>query len=66
MGVEEKTTRVLVSMAYGSLLELETQIELAHRFGFLDAIQEEGLLSATSDIGRMLNALRASLTKSDS
>ena len=55
-----------VSMAYGSLLEQETQIELSRRFGFLDAEQEDGLLRAASDIGRLLNALRASLTKRDS
>jgi four helix bundle protein len=54
-----------VAIAYGSLLELETQTELARRFGFLNIDQEGHLLSATAEIGRMLNALRASLRKTN-
>lgn len=54
-----------VAIAYGSLLELETQIELARRFGFLETEREARLLSATAEIGRMLNALRASLNKTE-
>jgi len=54
-----------VAIAYGSLLELETQIELARRFGFLETEREARLLSATAEIGRMLNALRASRNKTE-
>jgi four helix bundle protein len=54
-----------VAIAYGSLLELETQIELSGRLGFVAATKEAQLLAATAEIGRMLNALRASLTKTD-
>ncbi|WP_295578799.1 four helix bundle protein [uncultured Lamprocystis sp.] len=54
-----------VAIAYGSLLELETQTELARRFGFLNIDQEGHILSATAEIGRMLNALRASLRKTN-
>lgn len=50
-----------VAVAYGSLLELETQIELSRRLGFLKPDQEPKLLGVTAEIGRMLNALRASL-----
>ncbi len=50
-----------VTIAYGSLLELETQTELSRRLGFLSPDQEPKLLNATAEIGRMLNALRASL-----
>jgi four helix bundle protein len=52
-----------IVIAYGSLLELETQIELSRRLGLLDTGTEARLLAATAEIGRMLNALRTSLTK---
>jgi four helix bundle protein len=51
-----------VSIAYGSLLELETQVELSCNLGFLEQAQAASLLGSTSEIGRMLNALKASLT----
>jgi four helix bundle protein len=50
-----------VAIAYGSVLELETQTELSRRLGFLGSDQEPKLLNAMAEIGRMLNALRASL-----
>ncbi|WP_020507138.1 four helix bundle protein [Lamprocystis purpurea] len=48
-------------IAYGSLMELETQSELAHRLGFLPNESLEPIMSACVDVGRMLNALRSSL-----
>jgi four helix bundle protein len=51
-----------VSIAYGSLLELETQVELSRNLGFLEQAQAASLLGTTSEIGRMLNALKTSLT----
>ena len=50
-----------VSMAYGSLLELETQLELARRFEYLDATTHAAASSTCSEVGRMLNGLRTSL-----
>ena len=50
-----------VAISYGSLLELETQVELARRFGFLSSECEAQLLVTTAEVGRMLNALRAAL-----
>ncbi len=52
-----------VAVAYGSLLELETQTELAGRLGFLESGLKTELLTEMSEIGRKLNALRTSLLK---
>jgi four helix bundle protein len=52
-----------VSMGYGSLLELETQLELAARLGFLSEAAARRLTERTSERGRMLNGLRASASR---
>ena len=50
-----------LSVANGSLMELETHIQLAHRFGYLSGSQESRLLSSSLEIGRMLGRLMSSL-----
>ena len=50
-----------VSIAYGSLLELETHIVIARRLTYLEGARSERLLAMTGEIGRMLNGLRRSL-----
>jgi len=52
-----------VGMAQGSLAEAETQLVLAQRFGYVSSAEAEGLLSAASEISRMLAALKVSLTR---
>jgi len=52
-----------VGMAYGSLLELETQIELTHRLGLAPTERGDDLLARTASIGRKLNALRSGLRR---
>ena len=52
-----------IGMAYGSLLELETQTELVGRLGLAPTDQVEPLLTRTASVGRMLNALRAGLRR---
>jgi four helix bundle protein len=47
--------------ARGSLTEVETQILIARGLGYLEQNQSETLLSATGEIGRMLNGLLAAL-----
>ena len=49
------------SIAYGSLMEVETQLELARRLGFLNEAAASELGNLTGEVGRMLNALRSSL-----
>lgn len=50
-----------LDIAYGSLVEVETLLEIACRVSFLTTESLETLLSRTSEIGRMLNGLIAPL-----
>ena len=52
-----------IAVASGSLAELQTQIELALRLGFVDPNEGAGLRDAANSLGRQLSALRASLTR---
>jgi four helix bundle protein len=45
--------------ARGSLLEVETQLEIAQNLGYLSDKSVRELLSKTNEIGRMLNGLRS-------
>ncbi len=45
----------------GSLAEIETQLELSQRLGFLSATVAEPLLETCQQLARMLGALRKSL-----
>ena len=55
-----------LSIAYGSLAELETHILIAQRLNYLDTSQCNILLDITSEVGRMINGLRSSLKKKTS
>jgi four helix bundle protein len=46
-----------LAISRGSLSELETQILLAERFGYLDAAAARGLIEQTKTVGRLLNGL---------
>ena len=50
-----------ISIALGSLAELETQLTLACRLGFLERKKLEELTEQTNAIGRMLRGLQNSL-----
>ncbi len=50
-----------LGIARGSLAELETQAELAHRLGMLSMVQQQELRELFLEIGRMLNGLVGSL-----
>jgi len=50
-----------LNISYGSLMEVETLVEIASRLNFLPTEVRDVLLSRTSEIGRMLNGLIASL-----
>src|ERR1041384_3206928 len=49
-----------LAIASGSLCELETQIEIANRLGYLP-VKETAVLAQAKEIGRMLSGLRQSL-----
>jgi len=48
--------------ARGSLMEVETQILIARDLGYLDQNQSDCLINNTSEVGRILNGLLASLS----
>ncbi len=50
-----------LSIAYGSLAELETIIQIAARLKYIDVNQLKQILDKTAEVGRMLNGLRRSL-----
>ncbi|MBY6203464.1 four helix bundle protein [Halomonas denitrificans] len=50
-----------VSIAIGSLAELETQIEIAYRVRYLDDERAAGIHSELMEIGRMLRAIESKL-----
>jgi four helix bundle protein len=55
--------RRFVSMALGSLAELETQIELGMRLGFSDSTGVATVRGLTDQVGRMLGTMRTRLLK---
>jgi four helix bundle protein len=52
-----------VAIAHGSLAELQTQLELAVRLGYVDTGEGARLAEHTASLSRQLNALRTALTK---
>ena len=51
-----------LSISYGSLMELETQLQIALRLEFISAIATSALLDKTTEIAKMLNGLKKSLS----
>ncbi len=52
-----------LSMANGSLMELETHLLIADRLSYVRAGHLEPVLAATAELGRMLSGLSRSLKK---
>lgn len=50
-----------ISIAYGSLMEIETHVQIAERLTYLSSESVGKLLSDTERLGRMLNGLKRSL-----
>jgi len=52
-----------LSMARGSLLELETQLELSRRLGFIEEASHAWLAGLCATTGRLLTGLISSLSR---
>jgi four helix bundle protein len=50
-----------LSIARGSLAELETHLLIATRLGYMEQSESLRLLEQTGEVGRMLNALRTAI-----
>jgi four helix bundle protein len=59
-GTDKEWARFL-SIAYGSLRELETQVLIAGRLGNIDQPTVDKLLGLAGEVGRLINGLRRSL-----
>jgi four helix bundle protein len=55
--------RRLLRIAHGSLREMETQIILADRLGFLEKRTGEKVLSSAGEVGRLVTGLANSLER---
>ena len=51
-----------LSIAHGSLMELETQTQIAVRLDFIAEVQGSALLKQMDEIAKMLNGLKKSLS----
>ena len=52
-----------LSIARGSLCEMETQVLLAERLGYLKTCNGSGLLDQAAEVGRLINGLLKSLSQ---
>ena len=52
-----------LGIAYGSLQETETQIILATRLGYLEAVQEAQVLEQCAEVGKLINGLTNALRR---
>jgi four helix bundle protein len=52
-----------LSIAYGSLMETETQITVAHEQGYCSAEEAELLLALAAEVGRLMTGLSNSLKR---
>ena len=50
-----------LSIAAGSLMELETQLQIAARLGYVEPDQSEAFMQTSNEVGKMLSKLRTSL-----
>jgi four helix bundle protein len=57
----QKEQRQFARYARGSVLELQTQIEIARRQNFIDEQQADALTEAAAEVGRLLNCWLRSL-----
>ena len=56
--------RQFLGHASGSLMEIETQILIAERLGYVDSTRSIALLERTAEIGKILNGLLRALPSS--
>lgn len=61
--LSENEFRYFLGQARGSLMEVETQLQIAQNLGYLPPAQTNELLKACAEVGRILNGLLASISK---
>jgi len=56
-----KEFRHFLSLSRGSLVEIETQLMIAHNLGYIPEKQSQSLLGEAAELGRILNGLIKSI-----
>jgi four helix bundle protein len=59
--LSEKEFRHFLGQARGSLMEVETQLQIAQNLGYSQPTHTSELLKACAEVGRILNGLLASI-----
>lgn len=54
-----------LSVAYGSLMETETQLQIGANLGYLQNTEVNRLLEKTAEVGRLLNGLSRSIRQTN-
>lgn len=55
--------RYFLGQSRGSLMEVETQLQISHNLGYVERQRLDHLLNDCAEVGRILNGLIASVTK---
>jgi len=55
--LSEKEFCYFLGQARGSLMEVETQLQIAQNLGYLESERTDALLKACAEVGRILNGL---------
>jgi len=61
--LSDKSLRVFLAQARGSLYEVETQLQLAADLGYLPVTAERGMNGQCEEIARMLNGLLGAIER---
>jgi four helix bundle protein len=61
--LSEKEFRYFLGQARGSLMEVETQLQIAENLGYLETEPKHKLMETCAEVGRILNGLIASVTE---
>jgi four helix bundle protein len=61
--LSEKEFRHFLGQARGSLMEVETQLQIAENLGYLLSDDKNRLMAACAEVGRILNGLLTSVSK---
>jgi four helix bundle protein len=59
----EKEFRFFLGQSRGSLMEVETQLQIAENLGYMDKEQTNKSLEACAEVGRILNGLLAAVSR---
>jgi four helix bundle protein len=59
--LSEKEFRHFLGLARGSLMEVETQFQIAQNLGYIESVQTLELFRMSAEVGRILNGLMASI-----